>query len=97
VKYPASVTVLQPGYRPPPLPPIRSDVRTIVIPCTVAWFVAFGVLLFFIDDLRAHDAMIWLWTCLAGGVLGLMGLGVFLWQRLAARRGHRGAQTSALD
>jgi hypothetical protein len=82
---------------PPPLPAIRSGVAYIVIPGTVAWFLAFVVLLFLTDTLRAHDAMIWLWTCLAGWVLGLLGLAIFGWQRSAARRGRRGAQTSALN
>ena len=82
---------------PPPLPPIRGGIGYIVVPSTIAWFLAFVVLLFFIPDLRAHDAMIWLWTCLAGGILGLMGLGVYGWQRAAARQGRRGAQTSALN
>ncbi|WP_111767797.1 DUF2530 domain-containing protein [Nakamurella deserti] len=82
---------------PPPLPPIRSGVAHIVVPGTVVWFTAFVVLLFFTDFLREHDAMIWLWTCLAGGLLGVAGLGIFGWQRSAARKGRRGAQTSALD
>ena len=82
---------------PPPLPPIRTGVTSIVVPATIAWFIGFIGLLFFVDSLRAHSAMIWLWTCLAGGVLGLVGLAVYSWQRAAARRGSRGAQTSALS
>lgn len=82
---------------PPPLPPIRSGVAHIVVPGTIVWFVAFVVLAFSTDFLRAHDAMIWLWTCLAGWILGLVGLALQAWQRSAARRGRRGAQVSALD
>jgi hypothetical protein len=82
---------------PPPLPPVRAGLAHIVIPITATWFVGFLVLLFFIDDLRAHDAMIWLWTCLAGWVLGLIGLSVYFWQRRAARRGRRSANRMALD
>lgn len=82
---------------PPPLPPIHSGVARIVVPGTVVWFVAFVVLLFVTDFLRAHHAMIWLWTCLAGWILGLTGLALQAWQRSAARRGRRGAQTSALN
>ncbi len=81
----------------PDLPPVRAGLAHIVIPCTALWFAAFVVLLFFTDQLRAHDAMIWLWTCLAGGVLGLIGLSVYLWQRRAARRGSRSANAMALD
>jgi hypothetical protein len=69
----------------------------IVVPATVVWFVGFVVLLFFISSLREADAMIWLWTCLAGWVLGLMGLSVYGWQRWAARRGRRSASRSALE
>ncbi|GAB2988547.1 hypothetical protein GCM10027184_46940 [Saccharothrix stipae] len=32
------------------------------------------------------------WTCLSGGLLGLIGYGIFTWQRSAARRGSRTAQ-----
>ncbi|SEG98538.1 Protein of unknown function [Saccharopolyspora antimicrobica] len=31
------------------------------------------------------------WTCVAGVTLGVIGYGVFRWQRSAARRGSRGA------
>ncbi|GAA2006532.1 DUF2530 domain-containing protein [Nakamurella flavida] len=82
---------------PPELPPVRADLAHIVIPATVVWFVAFVVLLFFLDDLRAHQAMIWLWTCLAGGLLGLVGLAVYGWQRRAARQGRRSANAMALQ
>ncbi|MBM9466389.1 DUF2530 domain-containing protein [Nakamurella leprariae] len=82
---------------PPPLPPVRANLAHIVIPTTALWFVAFVVLLFFTRPLREHDAMIWLWTCLAGWVLGLMGLSIYFWQRHAARRGRRSANQMALD
>lgn len=36
-----------------------------------------------------HD--IRFWTCTAGAVLGIIGFGVFRWQRSASRRGVRGA------
>jgi hypothetical protein len=82
---------------PPPLPPVRAGLAHIVIPGTAIWFVGWVVLLFFTDQLRAHDAMIWLWTFLAGWVLGLMGLSIYFWQRRAARRGTRSSNTMALD
>lgn len=84
-------------YEPPALPTSGAGLAHIVIPATIAWFAAFVVLLFFTDSLRENDAMIWLWTCLTGGVLGLIGLGIYFWQRSAARRGTKGAQTMALD
>lgn len=82
---------------PPPLPPIQGGIGSIVVPGTALWFLAFAILLFFTDRLREHNAMVWLWTCLAGGVLGVVGMGIYSWQRSAARKGRRGAQTSALD
>jgi hypothetical protein len=82
---------------PPPLPPVRANLAHIVIPTTALWFVGFVVLLFFTGPLREHDAMIWLWTCLAGWILGLMGLTIYFWQRQAARRGRRSANQMALE
>lgn len=57
----------------------------------------FIVLLFFIPSLQANDAMIWLWTCLAGFLLGLLGLSIYSLQRRAARLGRRSANQMALD
>jgi hypothetical protein len=85
------------GYRPPSLPPVTTGVWHIAIPGTIAWLVAFVVLLFFIPELRANDAMVWLWTCLAGFVTGLLGLSVYGWQRRAARLGKRSANQMALN
>ena len=69
----------------------------IAVPATAIWLVAFVVLLFFIPSLQANDAMVWLWTCLAGFVLGLLGLSVYALQRRAARLGRRTANQMALD
>lgn len=33
------------------------------------------------------------WTCVAGVGVGIFGVSVFTWQRAAARRGSRSAQT----
>jgi len=85
------------GYRPPALPAAGANLAHVVIPGTVAWFLGFVILLFFRSALREHDAMIYLWTCLAGGVLGLIGLSIYFWQRSSARRGSRSANTMALD
>lgn len=85
------------GYRPPPLPPVAAGVWHLAVPGTIIWFAAFVVLLFFIPDLKANEAMVWLWTCLAGFVLGLLGLALYGWQRRAARLGRRTANQMALD
>jgi Protein of unknown function (DUF2530) len=83
---------------PPPLPPLRgAGLAHITVPITVVWFGAFVVLLFFIPTLQAKDNMVWLWTALAGWVLGLIGLSVYAWQRRAARRGTRGSSRMALE
>jgi hypothetical protein len=55
-------------------PAVEINVRRIVAVGTAIWFVAFVVLLPFYDWLGRHDHRIWLWTCLAGWVLGLIGL-----------------------
>jgi hypothetical protein len=72
-----------PNARPAP-EPLEADVVRIVIVGTSLWFAAFLVLLPFRDRLAADGRGFWLWTCLAGGLLGLVGL--LLARRAAARR-----------
>lgn len=82
----------------PTLPPVRgAGLAHVIIPGTAVWFVALVVLLLNIPTLRAHDAMLWLWTALAGWLLGFVGLAIYGWQRAAARRGSRGASQAALE
>jgi uncharacterized protein DUF2530 len=79
-----------PGHRPvPPLPRKLTDPTPVVLVGTGLWFV--GVVLFGIRDWADGSWDIQFWTCLTGGVLGIIGYGVFSWQRSAARRGSRGA------
>jgi hypothetical protein len=88
----------RPGAGLPPLPPVRgAGLAHVIIPGTVAWFVAFVVLLFVLPTMRAHGATLWLWTALAGWLLGFVGMAIYLWQRAAARRGSRGASRAALE
>ena len=54
-------------------PPVQMNARRIVAVGTALWFVAFVVLLPFYDWLERHGHLIWLWTCLAGWLLGLLG------------------------
>jgi Protein of unknown function (DUF2530) len=62
---------------------------------TVLWFLASAAL--FVADLAGRRALDQLfWTATAGWVLGLLGYSLFRWQRSAARRGSRSAQ-SGLD
>ncbi len=82
----------------PPLPPVRgAGLAHVIIPGTALWFVALVALLLMVPTLRAHDAMLWLWTALAGWLLGFVGLAIYGWQRAAARRGSRGASQAALE
>ncbi|KAA2263030.1 DUF2530 domain-containing protein [Solihabitans fulvus] len=76
---------------PPPLPPRLADPVPIVMTGTALWFVAFVAFLVAKLGFGAGDD-VWLWSCLSGWVLGVIGYGVFRWQRAAARRGSRGAQ-----
>nr|WP_092529678.1 DUF2530 domain-containing protein [Amycolatopsis arida] len=71
---------------PPPLPRSLLDMWPVVVVGTAVWFAAFVVLL-----LVGVDG-VWRWTALAGGALGVIGMGVLAWQGAAARRGSRGAQ-----
>ena len=52
---------------------MQINARRIVAVGTALWFVAFVVLLPFWGWLGRHDHRIWLWTCLAGWLLGLLG------------------------
>ncbi|HET6876962.1 MAG TPA: DUF2530 domain-containing protein [Jatrophihabitans sp.] len=54
-------------------PPVQMNAQRIVTIGTILWFVAFVALLPFYDWLGRHDHRIWLWTCLAGWVLGIIG------------------------
>jgi Protein of unknown function (DUF2530) len=62
------------GNEPPAVRPVDVDgVRTVAIG-TVLWAVAFVVLAVFRDELSDQGVGWWLWTCLAGVGLGLLGL-----------------------
>ncbi|MGH3447017.1 MAG: DUF2530 domain-containing protein [Nocardioidaceae bacterium] len=56
------------------VPPLDiTGVRTVVVG-TVVWLVGFLALLPFYGTLEAHGRGWWMWTCLAGFGLGLLGL-----------------------
>ncbi|MGH3929827.1 MAG: DUF2530 domain-containing protein [Pseudonocardiaceae bacterium] len=71
---------------PPPLPRGLADPRPVVTLGTIAWFVAAVVFR------TADGASSWTWTCVVGGLLGLLGLTMIYLQRRAARHGSRTAQ-----
>ncbi|MEU7525010.1 DUF2530 domain-containing protein [Saccharothrix sp. NPDC042600] len=76
---------------PPPLPVRLTDPVPAIAGGTALWLLAFAAVLLF-----ARDQTTLLWTCASGAGLGVIGYGVFRWQRSAARRGSRTAQ-SGLD
>jgi hypothetical protein len=58
---------------PPPAKPVDVDgVRTVLVG-TVLWGLAFLVTLVMRDDLAASGREWWVWTCLAGTGLGMLG------------------------
>ena len=66
-------------------PPVQINARRIVAAGTGLWFVAFVALLPCYGWLGAHHHRIWLWTSLAGWVLGLLGLAIMVRHRRAGR------------
>lgn len=54
-------------------PAVRMNTGRIVAVGTTLWFIGFVALLPFYGWLGRHDHRVWLWTCLAGWVLGLIG------------------------
>jgi hypothetical protein len=71
---------------PPALPHRLADPVPAILGGTALWLVALGALLLLGAD------RIWVWTSVSGSALGIIGYGVFTWQRSAARRGSRSAQ-----
>jgi hypothetical protein len=67
----------------PPAVPINA--RRIVWIGTALWFAGFVVLLPFYGWLGDHHHRLWLWTCLAGWVLGLVGLALMRRHRRIGR------------
>jgi hypothetical protein len=79
----------EPAARPEPVAPVLAppapvqvNSAPIIAVGTIIWFVGFVVLLPFYSWLGEHHHRVWLWTCLAGWILG--GVGYLL------RRRHRG-------
>lgn len=76
-----------PRVTPPPLPAVLRDPRPVLAVCTLAWIVA-AIAAFTVPSLGT-----WRPVTVAGLGLAVFGTLLFLWQRHAARRGSRGAQT----
>jgi len=69
------------------LPPALLEVWPVIIVGALAWLAA-AVAAFVVPGLDS-----WRPLTLAGLGVGVLGTSIFLWQRDAARRGARGAQT----
>lgn len=72
---------------PPSLPPALLDPRPVIGAGLLLWALA-AIAAFTVSGLHG-----WRPVTLAGLGVGVFGLSLFLWQRSAARRGARGAQT----
>jgi hypothetical protein len=81
---------------PPPLPRRYDDLHTVVGVGSVLWLL--GAAAFLTAHLVAGRPLdIWFTTCVTGVVLGGVGIGIYSWQRAAARRGSRTAQQGLDD
>ncbi|OHV02032.1 DUF2530 domain-containing protein [Mycobacterium talmoniae] len=72
---------------PPPLPAALVQAWPVIAVGAVAWILA-AAAAFLVPALDS-----WRPVTVAGLAVGLLGTAIFLWQRDAARRGARGAQT----
>ena len=82
-----------PSPRPtvPPLHPRLADPTLPALVGTGVWFLA-SAGLFAANMITERPLDELFWTTTAGWVIGLLGYGLFRWQRSAARRGSRSAQ-----
>jgi hypothetical protein len=64
---------------------VQANPRPVIFVGTAAFFIGFVVLLPFYGWLGEHDHRVWLWTCLAGWVLGLAGLALMRKHRREGR------------
>ncbi|MCV7227616.1 DUF2530 domain-containing protein [Mycolicibacterium komossense] len=81
----------QPGgslpVEPPPLPARLQEQWPVIATGAVAWLIA-TIAAFAVPALET-----WRPVTIAGLGVGILGTSIFLWQRSAANRGARGAQT----
>ena len=65
---------LKDSERRPDPEPVKTDDRKAMLVGMVLWIVGLAMLLLFIEPLNAAGNLWWLWTAVAGLVLGLIGL-----------------------
>ncbi|WP_410538103.1 DUF2530 domain-containing protein [Streptomyces sp. KL2] len=75
--------------------PLEGNVVATVVGGTVIWFTLFLVQLPFYRWFDEHGRTWWLWTCLAGGVLGLYGIWFVRRREAALRRERLARETGA--
>lgn len=72
---------LKDSERRPDPAPVKTDDRKAMLIGVVLWLVALAVLLFFIGPLTEAGNLWWLWTCIAGIALGLVGVLYTNWRQ----------------
>ena len=75
------------SVEPPPLPAALQEQWPVIAAGAVGWVIA-TIAAFAVPALES-----WRPVSIAGLGVGLLGTSIFLWQRSAANRGARGAQT----
>ncbi len=82
VKQGAGITDEEPfRVDPSEVEPLDSHGVTTFVVGSIAWLVAFVLLLPFYSQLESAGRLWWLWTCLAGFGLGMYGIEVARWRR----------------
>ena len=66
--------------RPAP-EPLDVNASTVIIAGTATFFLAFVLMLFFVERLDDAGQLVWMWTALDGWVLGLLGLWIAVRQQ----------------
>jgi hypothetical protein len=77
----------EPGSEVPAAAMISVDARRVVLTGSVAFTLCFLALTPFWSILGSHHHRIWLWTCLAGAVLGFISLPLIERHKRAGRLG----------
>jgi Protein of unknown function (DUF2530) len=85
-----------PGSNVAPVQPLDVTGTRTVLVGVVAWAVAFFALLPFYGSLRDHGNAWWLWTCVAGFGLGLLGLAYCKRREQRLRADPPGPETSPI-
>jgi O-antigen/teichoic acid export membrane protein len=76
---------MPPPRRPDPEPLESDDVKVVIVGTTL-WFLGLALALVFHGRLSDADHGDWVWTLLAGSLLGLVGLRYVVRRRAALRR-----------